>query len=89
MEQVPQLYPCVLQGVWVVTPVGPVSRYWRKNGVHRGDLSQILKNLGQVSSVNSILPPIATNWANWSHDPDALENARVQLGHLLHQLSPP
>ena len=60
-----------------------------RDGIQDYEYAQILKNLGQVSSVNSILPPIATNWANWSHDPDALENARVQLGHLLHQLSPP
>src|SRR5437899_2356627 len=61
MEQVPQLYPCVLQGVWVVTPVGPVSRYWRKNGVHRGDLSQILKNLGVFVVLNAITNGLQTD----------------------------
>ncbi len=60
-----------------------------RDGIQDYEYAQILKNLGQVSLVNSILPPIATNWASWSHDPDALENARTQLGHLLNQLAPP
>ena len=60
-----------------------------RDGIQDYEYAQILKNLGQVSLVNSILPPIATNWASWNHDPDALENARTQLGHLLNQLAPP
>jgi len=43
---------------------------------------------GQVAFVNSIQPS-ATSWSNWSHDPNAMEGARPQLGQQLHQLSPP
>jgi len=37
----------------------------------------------------SVVLPIATSWSNWSHDPNALENVRLQLGQQLNQLSPP
>src|SRR5258708_35894256 len=60
-----------------------------RDGIQDYEYAQILKNLGQVSLVNSILSSIAANWTTWSHDPEALENARVQLGKLLHQLAPP
>jgi len=44
--------------------------------------------VGQVPFVNSTILPIAASWNNWSHDPNALEAARLQLGQLLHQLAP-
>ncbi len=59
-----------------------------RDGIQDYEYAQILKNLGQVGLVNSILQPIATSWSNWSHDPSALENARLQLGRQLSQLSP-
>jgi hypothetical protein len=42
-----------------------------------------------VGFANSAILPIATSWSNWNHDPNALEAARVKLGQLLNQLSPP
>jgi hypothetical protein len=35
-----------------------------------------------------VIVPIATSWANWTHDPTALESARTQLGQQLHLLHP-
>jgi hypothetical protein len=60
-----------------------------RDGIQDYEYAQILKNLGQVSFMNSIIQPIATSWSNWSHDPNALEAARMQLGQKLDQLSPP
>jgi hypothetical protein len=60
-----------------------------RDGIQDYEYVQILKNLGQVAFANSTIQPIATSWSNWSHDPNALENARLQLGQLLNQLSPP
>jgi hypothetical protein len=60
-----------------------------RDGIQDYDYVQILKNLGQVAFANSTIQPIATSWSNWSHDPNALEAARLQLGQLLNQLSPP
>jgi hypothetical protein len=59
-----------------------------RDGIQDYEYGQMLKNLGQLSVVDTTLLPIATNWSNWSHDPNALENARTQLGQLLHQLAP-
>ena len=59
-----------------------------RDGIQDYEYAQILKNLGQVPFLNSIVVPIATSWTNWSHDPTALENARLQLGQQLHLLAP-
>ncbi len=60
-----------------------------RDGIQDYEYAQILKNLGQAAFVNSVIQPIATSWSNWTHDPNALEGARLQLGQQLHQLSPP
>src|SRR5467141_528517 len=60
-----------------------------RDGIQDYEYAQILKNLGQVAFANSAIQPIAASWSNCSHDPNALENARLQLGQLLNQLSPP
>jgi len=59
-----------------------------RDGIQDYEYAQMLKNLGQISVVHTTLLPIATSWSNWNHDPNALENARTQLGQLLHQLAP-
>jgi hypothetical protein len=59
-----------------------------RDGIQDYEYAQILKNLGQVPFVNSIIVPVATSWSSWSHDPNALENARLQLGQQLHLLAP-
>jgi hypothetical protein len=59
-----------------------------RDGLQDYEYAQMLKNLGQLGAVDSTLLPIATSWSNWSHDPNALEAARLQLGQLLHQLAP-
>ncbi|HEV2523203.1 MAG TPA: hypothetical protein VGT24_12545, partial [Candidatus Acidoferrales bacterium] len=60
-----------------------------RDGIQDYEYAQMLKSLGQVPLVNSILQPIAATWSNWSHDPTALEGARQQLGEKLNQLSTP
>jgi hypothetical protein len=60
-----------------------------RDGIQDYEYAQILKNLGQIAFVNSIVQPIASSWSNWSHDPNALEGARMQLGQQLNQLSAP
>jgi hypothetical protein len=59
-----------------------------RDGIQDYEYAQMLKNLGQLGVVDNALLPIATSWSNWSHDPNALQNARTQLGQLLHQLAP-
>jgi hypothetical protein len=59
-----------------------------RDGIQDYEYAQMLKNLAQVPFLNSILQPIAAGWSNWSHDPNALEGSRLQLGQLLDQLAP-
>jgi Domain of unknown function (DUF4091) len=60
-----------------------------RDGIQDYEYAQILHNLGQDSFVNSTILPLATSWTNWKNDAAALENARLQLGQMLNQLSPP
>lgn len=59
-----------------------------RDGIQDYEYAQILKNLGQSAFLNSVIAPIATSWTNWTHDSDALQNARMQLGQEIHQLAP-
>jgi len=58
-----------------------------RDGIQDYEYAQMLKNQQQGSFVDLVLRPIATSWTNWSHDPEALENARLKLGRQLHQLA--
>src|SRR6266851_2367025 len=54
MEQLPQLQPGTLQRVWIVTPVGPTRGDRLQDGVHEGNLPQVLKNLGVLVVLNAL-----------------------------------
>ena len=60
-----------------------------RDGIQDYEYARILSKLGQSAYVNSVIVPIATSWTNWSHDPQALDNARLQLGQKLNQPPPP
>jgi len=59
-----------------------------RDGIQDYEYMQILKNVGQLPVLDTTILPIATSWSNWSHDTNVLQNARKQLGQLLHQLAP-
>jgi len=60
-----------------------------RDGIQDYEYAHILNKLGQGALLNSVLPQIAASWTNWTHDPAALESARLQLGQQLNKLSPP
>jgi hypothetical protein len=60
-----------------------------RDGIQDYEYAQILKSLGQGAFVKSVIQPIAASWTDWTHDTNALEVARQQLGQQLHHLSPP
>jgi hypothetical protein len=60
-----------------------------RDGIQDYEYAQILKNLGQTTFLNSVIVPIAASWTDWTHDVNALESARLQLGQQLNQLAPP
>jgi hypothetical protein len=59
-----------------------------RDGIQDYEYAHMLINLGQLSIVNSLLQPIAASWTSWTHDPNALANARLQLGQELNLLHP-
>jgi len=60
-----------------------------RDGIQDYEYAQILKNLGQIS-LRELRPAADRHELDQleSH-PNALEGARLQLGQMLHQLSPP
>jgi hypothetical protein len=60
-----------------------------RDGVQDYEYAHMLHNMGQDAFVNATLLPVASSWTNWKKDPAALENARLQLGQMLNQLSHP
>ena len=60
-----------------------------RDGIQDYEYAHILSGLGKSAVVNSAIRPIASSWTSWDHNPKALEEARLQLGLYLHQLSPP
>jgi hypothetical protein len=58
-----------------------------RDGIQDYEYAQILKNLGQTTFLNSVIVPIARSWTDWTHDVNALESARLQLGQQLNQLA--
>jgi len=59
-----------------------------RDGIQDYEYVQILNGLGQTAFVNSVIQPIASGWGNWTHDPNTLEAARLQLGQKLSLLAP-
>jgi hypothetical protein len=60
-----------------------------RDGIQDYEYARILKNMGYGDSfVKPTLQPIASSWTNWTQDPTALENARLQLGQKIDQLNP-
>ena len=59
-----------------------------RDGIQDYEYAQMLKNLNQLSILNTAITPVAGSWTSWTKDPNALESARQQLGQLLHQLAP-
>lgn len=60
-----------------------------RDGIQDYEYVELLKKLGQEAFADSVIQPIATSWNQWTHDPDALTAARMQLGQKLNQLSTP
>jgi len=58
------------------------------DGIQDYEYVQILQNLGQGAFATSVIQPIARAGTNWTHDPNALEGARLQLGQKLKSACP-
>src|SRR5216684_4927383 len=54
VEELAQLQACSFQGVGVVTPVAPARGNGLEDGIHKGDLRQVLENLRIFVVLNAV-----------------------------------
>lgn len=79
------VYPGAQVGLSSVVP--SMRLKWLRDGVDDYDYIQLLKNAGQSSWVSQMISEVAADWANWTKDPNVLEEAREQMGDKLDQLN--
>lgn len=60
---------------------------WIRDSVEDFEYVAILKQLGREEWALQVVTTVAPNWKNWTHDPAALEVARLKLGQEIDRLS--
>lgn len=81
------VYPGQQVGIAGVAP--SMRLKWIRDGVDDYDYVQMLRKMGQGAWALQTINGIAANFTNWSHDPNALQAVRLQLGQKLSQLFTP
>src|SRR5260370_39641815 len=61
VQQFAQLLPCTFQSVRVVAPVAPARGNWLEDGIHKGNLRQVLENLGVFVVLNAVSNGLQTD----------------------------
>src|SRR5258708_4146841 len=61
MKLLPQLQACSFERVGVVTPVAPARSNGHDDGVHQGDLPQVLENLRVLVILDAVANGLQTN----------------------------
>lgn len=79
---------------WLVYPspggegfVPSMRLKWIRKSVEDYEYVEMLKRAGHGEWALRIVKSVASDWANWSQDPDAVEKARRQLGEELDRVS--
>src|SRR5260370_25811078 len=60
-ELSPQLQPCIFERTWVVAPVAPTRGNRLEDGIHEGDLGQVLENLSVFVVLNAVSNGLQTD----------------------------
>ncbi|MBA3710211.1 MAG: DUF4091 domain-containing protein [Planctomycetes bacterium] len=79
------VYPGSLVGLTQVVP--SMRLKWLRDGVDDFDYIAMLKARGQGDWAMQLVSSVASDWSNWSKDPQAVEAVRVQLGQRLDSLA--
>ncbi|MFB3778132.1 MAG: glycoside hydrolase domain-containing protein [Bryobacteraceae bacterium] len=75
------VYPGAPLGAQGVAP--SMRLKWLRDGVEDYDYIQLLKQAGLGNQALEIAARVGRNWSSWTHDPQALQNARRELGEML------
>jgi hypothetical protein len=81
------VYPGYQVGIAGVAP--SMRLKWIRDGVDDYDYVDMLKAVGQTTFAMNLSASVGTDWSNWSRDPKALANVRLQLGQALDQAYTP
>jgi len=79
------VYPGAPAGVNGVVPSMRLKQL--RDGVQDYELVEMLKRLGRGDFALQAIKAVAPDWANWTHDGNALEAVRRQLGDEIHRLT--
>lgn len=77
------VYPGYQVGIAGVAP--SMRLKWIRDGVDDYDYVAMLKAVGQTTQAMNLAASVGADWTNWTHDPNALANVRLQLGQALDQ----
>ena len=75
------VYPGSTVGIQGVAP--SMRLKWLRDGVEDYEYVELLKQQGYGVWALQVAADVGPDWANWAHDPTALESARIQLGQQL------
>jgi hypothetical protein len=81
------VYPGYQVGIDGVAP--SMRLKWIRDGVDDYDYVDMLKAAGQTALAMDISSSVGADWANWTQDPKALADARLQIGQALDQFYTP
>lgn len=73
--------------VGTTEPAPSMRLKYLRDGIQDYEYVELLKQKNQMSFINSVIRPIATDWRNWTQDQRVLEDVRLQSGKKLHRLS--
>jgi len=62
---------------------------WIRDSVQDFEYVEILRRLGREDQALQVARTVASDWKNWTHDPDVLETARLKLGQEIDRISAP
>ncbi|HSW50437.1 MAG TPA: glycoside hydrolase domain-containing protein [Bryobacteraceae bacterium] len=79
------VYPGAPLGAHGVAP--SMRLKWLRDGVEDYDYMQLLKEAGHGKQAMEIAARVGKNWSSWTHDPQALQNARREAGEILSRAS--
>jgi hypothetical protein len=79
------VYPGYQVGIDGVAP--SMRLKWIRDGVDDYDYVQMLRNAGEGNWALGLSSKMAPDWTNWTRDPNALANIRLQLGQELDRLN--
>jgi hypothetical protein len=79
------IYPGARVGT--TEPAPSMRLKYLRDGIQDYEYVELLRRKDQMSFINSVIRPVATDWHNWTKDYRVLETVRLQSAKKLHRLA--